>query len=229
MNKRERVLKTLELEEPDKVPIHNLGFEKTGTAFLEFADSDEAEKSCVILDDVGDITEQVFWNADTWAMDPFNKKKPISIDPPPEYPNYKLGINGSMSKYVMREKTHLRYWWYVGPYFTKKEILLEYWEKYGKPTELVATEEDYSSAKWENYVKKLEPYLFPMATLPFPLWESLFEGMGLGRVAYYMRKDPTFIHFVLGEYANANVEVIKGLAEAGVEIAFLFDDLGQKG
>ncbi|MBA7696902.1 hypothetical protein ES703_105556 [subsurface metagenome] len=57
---------------------------------------------------------------------------------------------------------------------------------------------------------------------------ALFEGMTIPRVAYYMRKNPQFIHEVLGEYTQAIMEVIKRLAEAGVDIVFYGDDLAYK-
>ena len=58
MNKRERVIRTLELDEPDMIPIHSLGFEKTGSAYHEFADSDDVEDYVTMLPEAGDITEQ---------------------------------------------------------------------------------------------------------------------------------------------------------------------------
>ena len=42
LSKRERVIRTLELdEEPDIVPIHNLGFEPTSTSYQNFINSEE--------------------------------------------------------------------------------------------------------------------------------------------------------------------------------------------
>ncbi|MHA1340167.1 MAG: uroporphyrinogen decarboxylase family protein [Promethearchaeota archaeon] len=227
MNKRERVFKTLELEEPDKCPIFHLGFEKTGSAYLTFAESDIAEE-LFVLHPAGDITEQRFWNADCWTMNPFHKKKSINIPPPPEYPDCSLGHNGSLSKRVVR-KNGLYYNWYVGPYFRTKEKLLEYWDKFGRPLDLLNEEENYSATKWEKYVKDLEPYFYPIVPIFGTMWEAMFEGMGLDRIAYYMRKDPDFVHWLASEYAKPNIEVIKRLHEAGVEFVIMYDDLGQKG
>jgi len=40
LSKRERVIRTLELDdEPDMVPIHFLGFERTGAAYQHFKTS----------------------------------------------------------------------------------------------------------------------------------------------------------------------------------------------
>ncbi len=35
LSKRERVIRALSCEEPDIVPIHYLGFERTGTAYYD--------------------------------------------------------------------------------------------------------------------------------------------------------------------------------------------------
>jgi uroporphyrinogen decarboxylase len=68
-----------------------------------------------------------------------------------------------------------------------------------------------------------------MANLFMPMHENLFEGMTVARATYYMRKKPEFIHDVMKEYTKANLEMIKRLAEAGVDVAFYYDDLGMKG
>ena len=44
LSKRERVIRTLELEEPDMIPIHYLGFEATGISNQYFKNSDEYKK-----------------------------------------------------------------------------------------------------------------------------------------------------------------------------------------
>lgn len=48
-----------------------------------------------------------------------------------------------------------------------------------------------------------------MVPLPVAIHESLFEGLTMSRVAYFMRKNPQFIHEVLNEYTKLNIEVIK--------------------
>ena len=53
--------------------------------------------------------------------------------------------------------------------------------------------------------------------------------MTIARVAYYMRKKPEFIHEMMNEFNKVNLEIIKRLAEAGVDIVFYADDLGFKG
>ena len=122
----------------------------------------------------------------------------------------------------------MRYLWYVDGYFRTPEILYEYWDKFGKPIDLINNNLNYSPQVWDYIVNKLSKYIYPMATLPITLHESLFEGMTVPRVTYYMRKKPGFIHEVMTEFNKVNLEIIKRLAEAGVDIVFYMDDLGMK-
>ena len=248
LSKRERVIKTLELEEPDMVPIHYLGFETTGISNQTFIKSDEYKKTKADIDAedlkmkfsvmtgiTSSITELRFWNSDIHSLDPWgiNKMKLKSINPPPEYPEWKgcviLTYDGRIFKLVPQVDTGLTYGWYVDGFFRTPEILHEYWDKYGKPSDLINNKLNYSPQIWENFVNKLSKYLYPMATIPISLHESLFEGMTITRVAYYMRKNPQFIHEVMSEFNKVNLEIIKRLAEAGVDIVFYLDDLGLKG
>jgi uroporphyrinogen decarboxylase len=67
-----------------------------------------------------------------------------------------------------------------------------------------------------------------MVRLPINPSEVLIGGMTLLRFAYYTRKDPNFIHTVMDEYTKVNIEIIKRLSEAGVDIITFGDDLGYK-
>jgi hypothetical protein len=229
MNKRERVLTALELGEPDKIPTFFSGFEKTATAYAEFIASDIYNRLYTAIDGIGDITEQRFFDTDCWVMDPFNKIKNKTIPSPPEFHDYRLSITGTLKKHIKMPQSVKPFYWYTGPYFTKKELLLESWEKYGKPSERMDDTTNYSPKIWEKYCNALQNYFHPMGSLEYAIAESLIEGMGFDRFAYYTRKDPQFIHFVINEYSDANIETIKRLNEAGVEIVFYYDDLAQKG
>jgi len=245
LSKRERVIKTLELEEPDMVPIHYLGFELTGISNQTFIKSDEYKNAQADIEDevlkmktdasqasTASITELRFWNSDIHAIDPWGSKKMIlKVDYElPEYPDCAVvTYDGRIWKYAPQVETGLQYLWYEDGYFRTPEIVHEYWDKYGKPIDLINNKLNYSPQIWENFVKKLSKYLYPMATLPITMHESLFEGMTIPRVAYYMRKKPEFIHEIMTEFNKVNLEIIKRLAEAGVDIVFYLDDLGFKG
>ncbi|MFW9895090.1 MAG: uroporphyrinogen decarboxylase family protein [Candidatus Thorarchaeota archaeon] len=241
LSKRERVIRTLEhSEEPDVVPIHTLGFEKSNTAYQTFIKTDEYTKNKLIIKNTyrrgsnnyaGDITEQRFWNVDCWAMDPFARKLNIkTMKAPPEYPNSIIEvIGGRVMAFGSQVETDLPYAWYVDGWFKTPEILYSIWDEHGRPSELLNDNVNYSPQIWDEYVESLSPYLYPMANLLMPMFENMFEGMTAARLKYYMRKKPGYIHDVMNEYTKANLGMIKRLAEAGVDVAIYYDDLGMKG
>ena len=236
LSKRERVFKALELDgEPDVVPINVFGFEHTGTSFQAYKNSPESKKVTWVKPKSSKlkfyITEQRFWNVDIFAMDPFGyvKLKTRTKKAPPEYPDCYIDLlDGRIYKNVNQVGTGLSYRWYVGGYYTTPEILHSYWDQYGRPSELILDKINYSPQLWEEFVEEVSPYFYPMVIMPINPTESLFNGLSLVRLAYYMRKDRQFIHEVMGEYAKTNIEIIKRLAEAGVDIIFFGDDFGYK-
>ncbi len=81
MNKRERVITTLELEEPDKVPINYLGFERTCTAWQHFIKTKEYRK--LKWSRYPDLIQMRFMNVDIYNYDIFPKLKHIKKYPRP--------------------------------------------------------------------------------------------------------------------------------------------------
>ncbi|TFG15921.1 MAG: hypothetical protein EU535_00770 [Promethearchaeota archaeon] len=244
LSKRERVIRTLELEEPDMIPIHHLGFEQTGSSNQYFIKSEEFKKiRAGIEEDVlktkltainfqtSSITELAFWQSDLHGTDPWGmqKIKAKTVNAPSEYPNSIITTyDGRIWTLSPQVDTGLPYLWYVDGYYKTTEIVHEYWDKYGKPIDFINNKMNYTPQIWENFVNKVSKYFYPMATLPITLHESLFEGMTIPRVAYYMRKKPQFIHKMMAEFNKVNLELIKRFAEAGVDIVFYMDDLGFK-
>ena len=237
LSKRERVFKALELDgEPDMVPINVFGFEHTGSSFQAYKNSPESKEITWVKPKSSRtkyyVTEQRFWNVDIFAMDPFGftKIKKRTKKAPPEYPNCYIDLlDGRIYKTVNQIETGMSYEWYVGGYYTTPEILHQHWDQYGKPSELINDKINYSPQIWEEFVEAVSPYFYPMAMMPINPTESLFNGLSLLRLAYYLRKNRQFIHEVMAEYAKANIEIIKRLAEAGVDIVFFGDDFGYKG
>lgn len=241
LSKRERVIRTLEHDdEPDIIPIYTLGFERTGTTYQHFLETDEYQQFKVYIENdfskedyrwAGDITEPRFWNVDCHTADPWRHRiKTTVAEGPSEYPNsYVLPTSGRVFQRVEQIKTGLAYAWYVDGVFHTPEIVHSYWDEYGKPSEHINDEVNFSSEIWENFVESLSPYFYPMARLMIAMNEALFEGMTVGRVVYNMRKNPQFIHEVMSEYTKVNLEFVKRYAEAGIDIVFYYDDLGYKG
>jgi len=235
LSKRERVIRTLELDgEPDMIPIHTLGFEPTGTACQEFLKSEEKKElntkvTNTISKRTNDITEQRFWNADLHSTNPFNVIRTCLKKPPPEYPGCAIDVmSGRIFKLVKQVETNLTYYWYVDGHYKTPEILHSYWDEYGKPSEIVNKKANISKQIWNAHVESVSRYFYPMLETPISMHEFIFEGMTISRVAYYMRKNPQFIHEVMREYIKTNLEVIKQYAEAGVDVVFYLDDLGYK-
>ena len=242
LSKRERVIRTLELDDNiDKLPVHYLGFEFTTSSYQRFLKSDEYTNNKTFIENdfskvkycwAGDITELRFWNVDCHSMDPWGPKKykERTAKAPTEYPDCMISaLNGCVWKLVKQVDTGLAYLWYVDGHFRTPEIVHSYWDKYGKPSEQINDKLDYTPKIWNGYVESLKKHLYPMAFVPLAIHESLFEGMTMSRVAYYMRKNPQFIHEVLSEYTKLNIEAVKRFYEAGVDIVFYSDDLGFKG
>lgn len=251
LSKRERVIRALERDdEPDIIPIQSLGFEKSSRSNQEFLQSDEYKDHETHVKNSfsnkeylseWDITEQRFWNADLHAMDPWrNRTKGVDFGDsllsvgivapgPPEYPDSFIATPTGRIWKVVKLETGLDYYWYLDGVFRTPEILHSYWDEYGKPSEQINDEINYSPHIWDEFVENLSPYLYPAARSLFALEEAIIEGMTLSRVGYFMRKKPEFMHEVINEYTKANIEMIKRFAEAGVEIFFYVDDLGQKG
>ncbi|MFW9823675.1 MAG: uroporphyrinogen decarboxylase family protein [Candidatus Thorarchaeota archaeon] len=237
LSKRERVFKTLELAgEPDMVPIHYFGFEQTGQSFQDFKHSKERENYYSWVKAKHSkkkyyTTEQRFWNADLWGVDPFGEHK-LKIryrKAPPEFPDCRLNImDGRIYKNVKQINTGLEYAWYVDGYFKTPEILFSYWDRFGRPTEQINDKINYSLQIWEDFVDAVAPYYYPMANLPINPSETLIGGITFLRFAYYIRKNPKFIHTIMDEYTKVNIEIIKRLYEAGVDIVTFGDDLGYK-
>ncbi|MBY8989229.1 MAG: hypothetical protein KGD58_00615 [Candidatus Lokiarchaeota archaeon] len=191
LSKRERVIRTLELEEPDKIPIHYLGFEVTGISNQYFKNSEEYKKIRagietdvlkmkfnVSLGITKSITELSFWNSDIHNIDPWGIKafKLNYTKAPLEYPeSIILTSDGRIFRPTPQVGTGLMYLWYQDGYFRTPEIVHEYWDKFGKPFDHINNKLNYSPQVWENFVGKLSKYLYPMATIPIGLHEALFD------------------------------------------------------
>ena len=240
LSKRERVIRTLELDgEPDIVPIHYFGFERTGGSYQSFLNSEKREEyRSIVKNKITNkkyyLAEPRFWNVDLWEIDPFGghlfKIKGKYIVAPPEYPDCRLNVmDGRLFKAVKQVNTGLEYDWYVNGYFTTPEILHSYWDQYGKPIDFVNNRIKYSPQIWDGFVEAVAPYFYPMVPLPINPSEVLIGGISFTRFAYYIRKNPAFIHEIMEEYTKVNIEIIKRLTEVGVDIMTFGDDLGYKG
>jgi hypothetical protein len=231
MNKRERVLKALQIEEADMCPINYLGFERTGTAYQYLINDDMIDDYVTIIPEAGDITEQRFLNVDCWAWSPFGGSyTPPQIHLPntPEYEGALLEYHGRIHRTSRNAKTGMNYVWYAGPYYTSEAIIRDTWAKNGKPSDHINYALKYDKSMWDKALDALGPYFFPMPGLSIAMHEAIFEGCGAGALAKFFRKSPQMVHDLMSEYTKVNIETAKKLTDVGVEVVFYFDDLGQR-
>ncbi len=262
LSKRERVIRTFELQEPDMCPVYFLGFERSATSYQNLLAKEHFKEFYIKGKTTKDnwlksITQYRFFNSDIASIDPFLKVKPLfrrfdmeelkrtnklveSIKEPfiniTRIQDLKPGtfyfnpISGRLWEVKQHEKTGLPYPWYVKACYETEEIIREVWDLYGKPLDFISDEINWKPRVWEKYCDVLSPYLYPMANIwGSAMHESLLEGIGFGRAAYFMRKKPEFVHEYMNEQTKYNVEVVKRLADAGVDCVMYWDDLGQKG
>jgi uroporphyrinogen-III decarboxylase len=230
VNHRDRVLNALQHKEPDVVPIYSLGFEQSCSTYQQFLRSTEYKANAKTLPGAGDITEQRFWKADLWAMHPWKEFTTEYYPAPEKYSDCSLHFTGRVYRQEMTgSRSGVPFRWYQTGLFTSPDIVHEYWDQYGKPVDLIDDSQDYSPHVWEKFVNELSPYFYPMAWLTLSIHEGLFEGMTLSKLAYYMKKQPGFVHEIADAFLNANLELIKRFGEAGVEVVFYSDDFAQHG
>ena len=143
MDKRERVLKTLQLEQPDIVPIHSLGYEAAAGGYRDFLACQEYAEFQQELPGVGDITEIRWWNADIWQMDPWQEFTDEFYPAPPEYPGALLHITGRIYHPEPTPKPNDIYKTYLDGYYKSPEIVHQLWDTYGKPSDRINQDENY--------------------------------------------------------------------------------------
>ncbi len=224
----------MELEEPDIVPVHSLGYDRTRQGYEDFVKSLHCGELEKIIDGVGNIAEIRWWNADAWQMHPYSVFTDEFYPAPAGHEDCDLHFTGRMygkpaavQSDPFAAASHIS--WYVDGYFKSPETVHALWDAHGKPSERINDEENYSPGRWAAYVTRLSPYVYPMAWLTLSMHEALYEGITPARLAYHVRKNPRFIHMLMDEYCTTNEEIVRRFSEAGIEVVFYSDDLGQHG
>ncbi|MHA1819717.1 MAG: uroporphyrinogen decarboxylase family protein [Promethearchaeota archaeon] len=138
-----------------------------------------------------------------------------------------VDYNGRIEGYTILENGR-EYTWYIGPYLTKEEDIINWFDTYG----------------WENEKKviPIEESLFKQAEIEFgdklvfipqisghQLYESLWPMMGQGRFGYFCRKRPELIHRLINAKKEAQLKIIEEIKKVKPLAVFGGDDLGQKG
>ena len=256
MDNHERMIRTFDHEEPDRVLVHHRGILPNGTFYQDWMKTvaeDLEDEDVMVLPHFGDITLDHWVGQDTLfggipvvsgypkvklldAVDHdlthpiFRKLKHV---PKERFPKLRVNYNGSINE--SSSYNGMGYTWYHDGLFRNKEERDKFYEKYGHPLDerFRPTENHY--ALYEKKLKTLADLGYPkiMVGQTGSFWEALFEGMGIGSAGRGMRKDPAHIREVIDMFFKNMEYAWKMMLDAGDKygpiIIGLADDLGQKG
>ncbi len=256
MDNHERMIKTFEHEEPDRVLVHHRGILPNGTFYQDWNNTiaDELEDDEVmILPFIGDITlahwagqDTVFGGIPTAVGYPsvrlldavdhdmnhpiFQKLKHVPKD---RLPILRVNRNGSINERTTYNG--MGYSWYHDGLFRTKEERNKFYERYGHPLEQRFRPQQKHYESYEAKLKYLAENGYPKILVgqTGSFWEALFEGMGIGGAGRAMRKDPAHVREVIDMFFKNMEFAWKMMLDAGDKygpiIIGLADDLGQKG
>ncbi|TFG19971.1 MAG: hypothetical protein EU530_04740 [Promethearchaeota archaeon] len=222
MNVYERIRKTLDHEEPDRVPtftqsaepefiskyIKNYGRD-SGSFFLT--------RQLKIARHVG--FDSMWMHIGAAINNPFRIKPSI----PDEYKPKDKSISYSKEGHLWKKSSDGRIWYYGG--LLKTPELIETWAEFIRESPKLPNFY-YRTVKWywDYGIKKR---LLPIPTLGAPFYFS-WAAIGLDRLAYIMRKYPNSLHKLMDAWTTATVEDQILLFEKGVDMVFICDDHAQK-
>jgi hypothetical protein len=250
MNNRERLLKTLQHQEPDRVLVHHRGILENGTFYQNWmakvADT-ITDDEVMVLPEIGDLTIDHWCGQDTvYGGIPTVTGYPsvklldaINNDPAhpimallkhvPDKSRLVVGANGSIHEH--RTHNGIGYSWYLDGLFRTEEIRTSFHEKYGNPVEDRFRPGDKQFDAYRKQLKVLEErdYIKVMISESGSFWEAFFEGTGLGAACHFMRKKPAFARQIIDDFFKVTEHSWKMMLDAGAEFIGIADDLGQKG
>ena len=251
MNATERIIATINHEEPDRVPCYVMGIPSYSKCYKEFLEREDDifgdggwgdDDSNILLTPMGDYTMKYYFGADV-DMTAIGVKQ--------NSPRFLLNEDGSLntdqnaSNSIPKGKEVLSmtggkisgnkiletgesYSWYVGGYFKKKEDAIDWYETYGW-----LGDSPVSKANVEQYNAFQTHFGDRMYLVPqiggVQLYESLWVIMGQARFGYYCRKDPDYILRLVNDRKQAQLNILDELARYKPIAIFGGDDMGQKG
>ncbi|MHA1733676.1 MAG: uroporphyrinogen decarboxylase family protein [Promethearchaeota archaeon] len=248
MNNRERLIKTFEHEEPDRVLVHWRGFLPNGTFYQDWLNTvaeDLSDDEVMILPHIGDVTLFHWAGQDTifggiggvvgYPSVPLLDC--IDLNPGvedllrhlPDLSKARVGWNGS----IHTSETHngLPYSWYHDGFFRKPEVRDAFYERYGDPMDEKFAPTNAHMDGLKKQLRVLEEMEYPKVMLCFcgGFWEPFFEGCGIGPAGYMMRKRPDYVDRIMSDFHALWERSWKLMLDAGAEVVAVADDLGQKG
>jgi uroporphyrinogen-III decarboxylase len=250
MNNRERLIKTFEHEEPDRVLVHHRGILPNGTFYqtwMKEIGEELEEDDVMFIPSIGDLTMPKWCGQDTVyggipSVVGYPKVKVLDlIQDTPDHPVWNvlthiqdksglhLNSNGSIGENTTWKG--MGYHWYHDGFFRTPKIRADFHAKYGNPSEdrFAPTEKHFDA--FRKQVKELESLNYPVVMIgeSGSFWEAFFEGTGLGPAGLAMRKNPSYVRQIIDDLYIRAERAWKMMLDAGVEVIGIADDLGQKG
>ncbi|GAB4306713.1 MAG: hypothetical protein Kow0069_03740 [Promethearchaeota archaeon] len=248
MDNRERLVRTFEHEEPDRVLVHWRGFLPNGTFYRDWmatvAETLEDE-DVLILPEIGDVTLQHWAGQDTVfggipgvvgypsvplldCIDLYPRIKEV-LRHVKDLSKCRVSWNGSI--HTTETRNGLPYSWYHDGFFRTPEVREAFYERYGHFSEERFRPTEEHADRLAKQLSALERLGYPKVMVCFSggFWEPFFEGTGLGPAGHAMRKHPSHVRKVMAEFFAAWERAWKLMLDAGAEVVATADDLGQKG
>jgi len=169
------------LEEPDIVPIHSLGYDRTRQGYADFVNSPDRGDLKTIIDGVGDIAEIRWWNADAWQNAPVYSVSSELYPSPAGRDDCDLHSPvACIENRTIRTRTHS---WQQATSLVRRWSFQDLRDRsrfYGTRTgslQSASTMEKITLPEDGPLTSKNYPYVFPMAWLTLSMHEALYEGV----------------------------------------------------
>ena len=222
MNVYERIRKTLDHEEPDRVPTftqsaepefilkYNKMYGRNRGAFL-------LTRQLKVARNVG--FDSMWMHIGAAINNPFLKKPFI----PKEYKPKDKSITISKEGHLWKKSSDGRTWYFGG--LLKTPELIETWADFiincpKLPNWYYRLVKSY----WDFGIRKK---LLPIPTLGAPFYFT-WAAIGLDRLAYIMRKYPNSLKKLMDAWTTATIEDQSQLFEHGIDMVYICDDHAQK-
>lgn len=246
MGATERVLATINHEEPDRVPIYLMGMPDYSDFYQEFLRRESDPRlgfEAWTTDDAnlkftpfGDLTMPYFFGQECAhaSVDIQGRfKKWIDAEgqfiPQPEDATEKRQVTyyGRLEG-VKTLDNGLSYTWYLGGWLDRKEKLVAWFNEYGWPHEHKVRALDLQA--YEAFQRDWsDQFCLHLAIGGAGLYEKTWFMMGQARFVYYARRDPAFLLRVINSIKQMQLNLIEEIKRARPAIVWCADDLGQKG
>jgi hypothetical protein len=222
MNVHERIRKTLDHEEPDRVPTF------TQSAETEFIKKYIAENGHVrgdlFLNKHFKVAKHVGFDG-MWIHVGGPQTYIFRIKPriPEEFKPKDRSIKITNEGHLWKKSSDGRTWYFGG--LLKSPELIESWAEFIMRSSQIP-HFYYRGFKW-LWDYGIRKNFLPIPTLGAPFYFT-WAAIGLERLAYIMRKYPNSLKKLMNAWTTTTIEAQSRLFEQGVDMVFICDDHAQK-